>query len=974
MRRPTLVLVFALACGLAAAAEAQQGGSAIRGRVTDEQKGVLPGASIVITHQESGTSRETIAGPDGSYLIQGLVPGPYRISALLAGFRQLTQEDIVLRIGATIQVDLALQVGGVEEKVTVTGESPQVDLTSAQVGGIINSGDLTNLPSGSRNFTSMIGLLPGVIYNAAADSSSDSVTINGQNGSGVVYQLDGGSNNDDLRGGTSGAQARPPLEAIQEFQVVTSQFDAEYGAAMAGVVNAVSKQGTNTWHGSGFGYFTDDSMTAKDILTVQQDAAKPNTTKKQWGGTYGGPIVRDKMHFFASFERQDRKEGRSRSYSTRPDRSFTVAQETNSWNYLGRFDHQLNANHAYNVRFLWDHQPNYNQVLGNGTIDTLSIEKDNDWSLAATHNWVMQATRLNTLRVSAVHEKPKRGQPLYQETGDWTLAPPTLQYLSFIDQADTNYADYRNMNVYAVDDTFSWFIARGGGSHDLKVGSQYQLGEHYREDQRFMNGAFQFPSDRVFNAADPSTYPERLTIRVPQMVKLLSITHSVGVFAQDKWQINPHFTLSLGIRYDVHISPLREDWNPFFSDPDAYPVDRNNFQPRVGFAYSPNPRSVVRGGYGIFYEKQWIDRFENYSLNRVFTSSFMAQFPTAQADPGPGRGQLPSDPLLVAGPTLNRSLVNQLVPPGTLARNTGAVWLDTPDRILPGQHQASIGYERQIGRQLSVAADYMHIQNRNMPLRYNLNPATKQTTGRTAPITRVDLKGVANQLNLSPFASDIFIVEYVAEAKYDGLNLVIEKRFSDFWGARLAYALGKGWGNTSGAPTATNDFQVLDQRNLDQNEGPTNVDRRHAVTLSGRIEVPRVKGLTAGAVARFLTGQPFTIHNSNVDVNRNNIGVDPIAPGTYSGTGLNAITVENAGGRNGAYGPGSAQVDLRAGYKLRPAQGRSLEFFFEMFNVTNEPNFANPGGDQRLGTFLVPTALAGGGFPRQFQIGARYGF
>ena len=152
-----------------------------------------------------------------------------------------------------------------------------------------------------------------MIYNAAADSSSDSVTINGQNGSGVVYQMDGGSNNDDLRGGSSGAQARPPLEAIQEFQVVTNQFDAEYGAAMAGVVNAVSKQGTNAWHGSGFGYFTDYSMTAKDILVVQQNAEKPDTTKKQWGGTYRRSDRPRQDAFFASFERQDRKEGRSRS-------------------------------------------------------------------------------------------------------------------------------------------------------------------------------------------------------------------------------------------------------------------------------------------------------------------------------------------------------------------------------------------------------------------------------------------------------------------------------------------------------------------------------------------------------------------------------------------------------------------------------------------------------------------------------------
>jgi len=185
-------------------------------------------------------------------------------------------------------------------------------------------------------------------------------------------------------------------------------------------------------------------------------------------------------------------------------------------------------------------------------------------------------------------------------------------------------------------------------------------------------------------------------------------------------------------------------------------VDKNNVQPRVGFAFSPTPSSVVRGGYGVFYQKQWIDRFENYLLNRVFTNSFIANFPVSQADPGPGNGRFPTDPFLVNGPVLNRDLVNQLVPPGTLARNTAAVWLDRPDRVLPRQQQVSIGYERQLGAQLSFAADYVHIENSKMPLRYNLNPATKQTTGRTAPITRVDFLGLAQQLGISPFTGDVF--------------------------------------------------------------------------------------------------------------------------------------------------------------------------------------------------------------------------
>jgi hypothetical protein len=383
---------------------------------------------------------------------------------------------------------------------------------------------------------------------------------------------------------------------------------------------------------------------------------------------------------------------------------------------------------------------------------------------------------------------------------------------------------------------------------------------------------------------------------------------------------------------------------------------------------------VLRGGYGVFYEKQWIDRFENYLLNRVFTSSYVANFPVSQADSGPGNGQFPTHPFLVNGPVVNRDLVNQLVPPGSIARNTAAVWLDTPNRALPRQQQVSIGYERQLRAQLSFAADYVHMENNEMPLRYNFNPATKQTTGRTAPITRVDFLGIAQQLEILPFTGDVFTYENVGDTRFDGLNLQVEKRLANNWAARFSYGLGYGRGNTSGLPTATNDFQVLDQRNLDLNEGPTNLDRRHIVTLSGRVEVPWIRGLTASGIARMSSGSPFTLHNTNVDANRNNLGNDPIAPGTYSGVGQNAITVENSGGRNGAYGPGFLQIDVRAGYRMRPRAGQTIDIFAEVFNITNEPNFTNPSGDQRLETFLIPTSLAGGGFPRQFQLGARFGF
>ena len=354
----------------------------------------------------------------------------------------------------------------------------------------------------------------------------------------------------------------------------------------------------------------------------------------------------------------------------------------------------------------------------------------------------------------------------------------------------------------------------------------------------------------------------------------------------------------------------------------------------------------------------------------------MAQFPTAQADPGPSRGRFPTDPLLVNGPTLNRRSGRSARAAGDAGRNTGAVWLDTPDRILPWQHQASIGYERQIGRQLSFAADYMHIQNRDHAPA--LQPESRDQADH-GPHGADHARGF--QGRREP-AWTLELLERRLDRRVHRRNPVRRPHPGDREAlrpttgrARLSYALGHGRGNTSGIPTATNDFQVLDERNLDQNEGPTNADRRHAVTLSGRFEVPWVRGLTGGAVGRFNSGTPFTIHNSNVDVNRNNIAVDPIAAGTYSGTGLNAITVENDGGRNGALRAGH-HADRPAGRLPAAAARRDDRSTCSSKCSTSRTSRTSRirRGDQRLGTFLVPTSLAGGGFPRQFQIGARFGF
>ena len=211
------------------------------------------------------------------------------------------------------------------------------------------------------------------------------------------------------------------------------------------------------------------------------------------------------------------------------------------------------------------------------------------------------------------------------------------------------------------------------GSHDIKTGLQYQLGQHLRDDQRYTNGSFVFPTDLDFNAADPRTYPERFTVRVPDR-RPGAHPHPIDrhLHARQVAGQLPNLTLNLGLRYDLHISPFDNPYNPFFADPGDYPVDKNNFQPRAGFAYNMGGSSVIRGGYGLFYEKQWIDRFEPYLLNRVFADSFLTDFPVNAADPGPSNGQFPTNPFLVNGPTVNRALLDQLFPAGQHLAATSA--------------------------------------------------------------------------------------------------------------------------------------------------------------------------------------------------------------------------------------------------------------------------------------------------------------
>jgi len=978
--RPRLVALLALACcfSVATLVFSQENTAELRGKVVDSQDAGIPGATILITNQATGVRRQSLSNADGTYFMTALAPGVYTLDAELSGFTKYSRKDIRLDLGRTTTLDVQLSPGQVTETVTVSAATPLVDLTSKEIGGNVTNREVTMLPSVNGNFVGMVALLPGVISNISTESfGSDAVSVNGLDSRNNNFMLDGANNNDDVIGQRAGSQARAPLEAIAEFQVITNQYDAEFGRTTGAIINAISKQGTNVFHGVAAGLWQDASMTQKDFFVKQNNLKKPETQLQTYRANLGGPVVRDKAHFFFNVERVMINRANTITIPSHPEFNSSPVTQDRVWNTLARFDHQLNTNNTWAIRWLRESSPQVNQivpvVLTAPVAVTLPVtpnasreEHDVDQTVVGTLNSVLGNNRLNTVRVNFTQENVAFANPGFNTNGqDQAALKPQLNYLTFVDQQN-NVAQARVNDAYQIDDTMSWFLTGHGGTHDLKFGGQYEYVGARGTAQDNANGTFTFRTDLPFNASDPRTYPERLQVRVPGALNTYQKAHFVAAFGQDKWRVSNHATISLGLRYDLEVQPLSEIDNPAFSDPGAYPIDKNNIAPRIGLTYElgNDGKSVVRGGYGRFFDKTHFELISAILTAGTFSDSFIVQFPTNNADPGPGNGTLPTDPMLVGGPTVNRALLASLYPPGSRVKNTGTVTLDNPDRVIPYTDQFTAGYERQLATTLSISGDYVHARARDQLMLQDLNPGLRTSTARTATLVRIN-PAYSGQVSQPINAGSI---------DYDALEMSLVKRLASDYSFRVSYTLGYSRGNTTGAGIPLSGFQVLDDLNLDLNEGPTNVDRRHNLVISGQAVVPRTGGLTVAWVARALSGSHFTLLDSTTDPDRNGTFAEPLPAGSYTNSVKNPWSVDFDGKRNGATGPGLFQTDIRLGYRLHPGMGRSLDLFADIFNITNRANFENPTGDRRSTDFLNLTALRAGAVPTTLQLGVRMEF
>ena len=261
-----------------------------------------------------------------------------------------------------------MEVGGLEETVNVTAESPIVDVTSKEIGGNITSETLVKLPSVNGNFIGFVGLLPGIVPSISTESfGSDSIAVNGQDPRNNNYMLDGGNNNDDVIGQRAGTQARTPIEAIQEFQVITGQYDAQYGRTSGAVVNAVTKSGTNNFKGVAFGVRPERRPDDQGLLRqAEQHARSPTPATSAGAARSAARSCKNKIHFFASLERFSIDRPNTINIPARPDYNGTQITEDRVWNTIIRGDHQVNNNNTYSVRWLREQSPQVNQIIATG--------------------------------------------------------------------------------------------------------------------------------------------------------------------------------------------------------------------------------------------------------------------------------------------------------------------------------------------------------------------------------------------------------------------------------------------------------------------------------------------------------------------------------------------------------------------------------------------------------------------------------
>lgn len=970
--RLVLFIVFSLAAALSPAL-AQQRGS-ISGKVLDQDGLALPGATVTVTEEQKGFTRTVVTAETGAYSIPNLEPGVYVVTVEMVGLVGPKHPPTILTAGSILTVELKMLVAGVREEVTVTGQAPLVEKTSNQIGGSLSSREIEDVPSNFRNFTALTQLIPGMTPNPAASSfEGGQVVANGTPSQQNVYLIDGMYNNDDRLGGSQGTQVRVVLDNIQEYQVLSNQYSAEYGGGAGAIINMVTRGGTNRFAGRVYTYFRDEKFNSRGHF-LPATAPKPDERTLQAGFAIGGPIIKNRAHFYFTLEKDNEDIAGQKRFPAAAAplaRDFVGAFEVRASNYFGRGDVQISERNFVNVRWVLETAPTRGEGFNTNTQtpDAQSWESDWDHLVSGTYTSVLTDRASNVIRVGRIGES--------LGTGAQAFFDDDVKQIGFngrdpfaIGQQNTHpsYITGRGgeglntrIRTYVFDEAFSYFVpSLLGGEHTFKAGGG--VGFHQMPPRTtFSSGTFQFRTDAPYNPSDPATFPFQFDVTVGPPndygYAITSKDRRQYLFAEDKFRVSNNLSLNLGVRYDHHRHT---------------PASKAAIAPRLGFAWdvTGTGHTVVRGGFGRFYayvpvvldlvhqQTGVLTRFPTITVTDV-TSPVLR--PTMINDSAGNPGVASLSP---AGQAEINRLRDQIIAGTAFNRDPR---IDSPDRQMPYQWAWSLGVNHALSNSTALAVDWVANASRDQLGVVDIN---EPVNGVRPGIAVFDPAGTlipaaARGTNFRRVLQTQTREEFNGD--YQSMQVSLIKRMASRWSGRLAYTLQQSHYVGLGNPDAR---RVWLDNDIRADYGTFASDRRHVLAASATVNPWR--SLSLATVISKISGAPInetvgSDRNGDTDNNDRPIkGVDDLTRPIQS-------PVDSAGRAviNGLEGPGSFLIDLSLRYQI-PLRGfQSLDLFYDVFNVINRENLVPPTGNRASSLFMVSTAAQ---FPRQMQFGVRVRF
>jgi hypothetical protein len=932
----------------------------LSGTVADSTGAVLPGVTVTAVNTATGNTFTDVTDGTGRYRIPARI-GTYQVTAELPGFTTVTRPNIELLVGQTATVNMQMAVSTIQEAVTVTADAPLLDVSQSSIGGNIDQRQMQELPIQGRDWTSLALLAPGNRTTAMggapvqdrADVREYQLNVDGQQ---VTQQL-----------GIAG-QPLYSRDSIAEFQFISNRFDATQGRSSGVQVNAISKSGTNSLSGIFSGTFRDSDWNAEDHVLNQRIPF----SNQQISAAVGGPILRDRLHYFANYE-YDRTPKTSIWNTPFPAFNVTLNDKESKKIAGARLDYQISPS----MRLMGKVSGASHFIpFGTGSATQHPASTNNEDRVNREYmgqfTQVLSNRALNEVKVGFAEWNILQGN-LTSWSNHWardigvTGGHPRVQMVGFQIAGNQNAPRVRDQNSYMIRDDFTLnYDARG--RHDLKAGGEWVLLDEFTRNCRncmsqidarvsaipadVLQAIFPDPFNAdTWNLNALAPYTRRFTLGISETFQTPFTVPKIASWVQDDWHISNNLTLNLGLRYDV----LTNSWANDASVPpileEGRPNDTNNIQPRLGFAWQLNDRTVVRGGVGRYYA-DILTNLHMWTYGNETIASVEVN--------NDGRADFVSNPFNGPRPTPAQAFANFCDVnnrPGCLTRGLQELAPPPPYDKVQNSWQTSIGFQRQLGSVAAVEVDYVYNGSRNEKvIQENVNVSFNPATGEPLPYSVASTRPY-------PLLGIISVTPYMGRSDYHAVQTALTKRFSHNWQGSVTYTVGGLW-NAVPRPLSGRTIVNFDvPGDLGDEYTLAETDQRHRVVFNG-IWQPGF-GFQASGVYFFGSGERDQILAG--DVNRD--------VGEWAESGQRFRENGTIIPRSTFVGEPIHRVDLRLQQRIPIFERLSIDGVFEVFNLFDRANFGSYTLDERARDFLQPAQNANLAYaPRTLQLGFRVTF